>query len=314
MNLFDTIIVQPIFNVLIAIYGLVPGHDFGVSLIIFTVLIRLIMWPLVKKQLHQTRVMRKLQPEIKKLKVKAKGNKQLESQMMLELYRERGVNPFSSIGVLIVQLPVFIALYRVIQIITTQRDKIEQFTYGFLQQLEPVKAIIIDKNHEFNESLLNLVSLTNHAIGKEGVYVPLLILAALAAVLQYVQSKQITPQASEGKKLRDYIKDSTKGKSVDQGDISALMSQRMIVIFPVITFLVAIYLPGALVLYYAASSGVAVIQQHMVLSKDVEEMEAVTPGKKEVKAETVKRVEAAEEATVVTTPKKKAKNKKRKQR
>ena len=73
MSLFDTLIVQPIFNLLIAIYGLVPGGDFGVALIIFTILVRLIMWPLVKKQLHQTKVMRKIQPELKKIKAKAKG-------------------------------------------------------------------------------------------------------------------------------------------------------------------------------------------------------------------------------------------------
>src|SRR5688572_6262206 len=111
MNLFDIILVQPIFNVLIGIYGLIPGHDFGLALIIFTILIRLIMWPLVKKQLHQTKVMRQLQPELAVVRKKAKGNKQLEAKMMMELYRERGVNPYGSIGVLLVQLPIFIALF-----------------------------------------------------------------------------------------------------------------------------------------------------------------------------------------------------------
>ena len=78
MNIFDILIVQPIFNVLIGIYSLVPGGDFGVSLIIFTVLTRFVMFPLVKKQLHQTKIMRKLQPELAKIKKRAKGNKQLE--------------------------------------------------------------------------------------------------------------------------------------------------------------------------------------------------------------------------------------------
>ena len=66
--MFTTIIVQPIFNLLVLIYAILPGHNFGLSLIIFTIIIRLLLWPLVKKQLHQTKLMRKLQPEIKKIK------------------------------------------------------------------------------------------------------------------------------------------------------------------------------------------------------------------------------------------------------
>src|SRR5690349_20320686 len=117
MNFFDIILVQPIFNILVVIYGLVPGQDFGVALILFTIIVRLLMWPLVKKQLRQTKVMRELQPELAKIKARAKGNRQLESQLMLELYKEKGVNPFSSIGTLLLQLPIFIALFAVVRLI-----------------------------------------------------------------------------------------------------------------------------------------------------------------------------------------------------
>ncbi|NDC22034.1 hypothetical protein EBZ57_01530, partial [bacterium] len=66
--MFNDFVVQPLFNLLVTIYAIIPGHNFGLSIIIFTVLIRLALWPLVKKQLHQTKAMRKLQPEIKKIK------------------------------------------------------------------------------------------------------------------------------------------------------------------------------------------------------------------------------------------------------
>lgn len=282
MSLFDTLIVQPIFNLLIAIYGILPGSDFGVALIIFTIIVRLAMWPLVKKQLHQTKVMRAIQPELKKIKTKAKGNRQLEAQLMMELYRERGVSPFGSIGLLLIQLPIFIALFRVIQIMTIHRDQISQFTYDFLEKLAPINAIITDPNHQFNESLFGVINLTKHAVGSEGIYLPLLLLAALASVLQYIQSKQTTPVPTERKRLRDIMKASASGQQADQAEISAAMSQNMIKIFPFITFFVAIYLPGALVLYYAVSSGVAVIQQKIVLGRDIEEMEdlADAPDKK----------------------------------
>lgn len=313
MSLFDTLIVQPIFNLLIAIYGILPGSDFGIALIIFTIIVRLVMWPLVKKQLHQTKVMRAIQPELKKIKAKAKGNRQLEAQLMMELYRERGVSPFGSIGLLLIQLPIFIALFRVIQIMTIHRDQIATFTYDFLEKLGPINAIITDANHQFNESLLGVVNLTKHAVGSDGIYLPLLLLAAIASVLQYIQSKQTMPVPSEQKRLRDIMKESASGKQADQAEISAAMSQNMIKIFPFITFFVAIYLPGALVLYYAASSGVAVIQQKIVLGRDIEEMEDLAdapdkPKKKSKKpvtpqiATAEQRAESADEAEVISEP------------
>jgi len=94
MNIIDLLLVQPIFNLLAIIYAIIPGQDFGVALIVFTVLVRLAMWPLIKKQLHQVKVQREIQPELKKIKQKAAGNKQLEGQLMLELYREKGCEPY----------------------------------------------------------------------------------------------------------------------------------------------------------------------------------------------------------------------------
>lgn len=319
MSFFDTLIVQPIFNVLMVIYGLLPGNDFGLSIIIFGVLVRLLMWPLIKKQLHQTKVMRAIQPELKKLKAKAKGNKQLEGQLMLELYRERGVNPFSSFGVLLVQLPIYIALFSVIRTITTDRDRIGEFTYGFLEQFEPIRRIIADPA-SLNESLFGVIDLTRHAFGSEGVYFPLIILALVSAIFQYFQSKQITPEPTEKKKLKDIFKASAEGKEVDQSEVSAVMSRQMLIFFPIIAFAVALYLPGALVLFYAASSIAAVWQQRRILNEDISEMESIADknGSKPVSEKTKTRVLTAEEAEVVAeepapTPKKRS-TKKRKRR
>src|SRR5437870_2105675 len=109
--MFTTFIVQPIFNLLVLIYAILPGHNFGLGLIIFTIIIRLLLWPLVKKQLHQAKAMRTLQPEIKRIKQATKGNRQKESQLMMELYKERDINPFSTFPILIIQLIVLIGLY-----------------------------------------------------------------------------------------------------------------------------------------------------------------------------------------------------------
>ncbi len=93
MDIFNILVVQPIFNALLLIYAFIG--DFGLSIILFTILVRLALWPLIKKQLHQTKLMRKVQPDLKKIKARTKGNKQLEAQLMMELYREKGIKPFS---------------------------------------------------------------------------------------------------------------------------------------------------------------------------------------------------------------------------
>ncbi len=115
---FETLIVRPVFNFLELIYAVIPGHDLGIAIIIFTVLVRLALWPLVRKQLHHAKAMRKLQPELKKVKKAAAGDRKEESRLQMELYKERGIKPFSSIGTLIIQIPIFIALYQVILKIT----------------------------------------------------------------------------------------------------------------------------------------------------------------------------------------------------
>ncbi|HEX6258765.1 MAG TPA: YidC/Oxa1 family membrane protein insertase, partial [Candidatus Saccharimonadales bacterium] len=223
MTIFDTLIVQPIFNLLLTIYGIVPFNDFGIALIIFTIIVRLVMWPLIKKQLHQTKLMRKVQPELKRIKQKTKGNRALEAQMMMELYKERGIKPFSSIGLLLVQLPIFIALFRVIQIITAERDQIGKYAYDFIEQLGPIANIIAHPDR-FNEMLFGVVDLTRQAVQTNTIYIPLIILAVVAAVLQYIQSKQLLPENTSKKKLKDILKDSAAGKEVDQAEVTAIMS------------------------------------------------------------------------------------------
>jgi len=167
VNIFDILIVQPIFNLLIGLYSIIPGGDFGVSLIIFTVLVRFALFPLVKKQLHQTQAMKKMQPELKKIKAKAKGNKQMESMMMLELYKKHGVNPFRSIGILLVQLPIFIALYSVIRIFTEHRNEVAKYTYDFIEHLGPIQQIIHHPD-QFHEKLFGFVDLTKNGLFQPG--------------------------------------------------------------------------------------------------------------------------------------------------
>jgi YidC/Oxa1 family membrane protein insertase len=285
VNIFDLLIVQPIFNLLIGLYSIIPGGDFGVSLIIFTVLVRFALFPLVKKQLHQTQAMKKMQPELKKIKAKAKGNKQMESMMMLELYKKHGVNPFRSIGILLIQLPIFIALYSVIRIFTEHRDEIAKYTYDFMENIGPIQQLI-HHPEQFNEKLLGFVDLTKTAFTSNGVDFFLVILALVAAGTQYVMSKQTMPQQESKKRLRDVMAEAADGKQADQSEMNAIVMSKMMKILPFFMFFIMISVPGALALYYAVSNLVAVGQQSYLLKKDEEEMEEIAdeplpkPGKK----------------------------------
>ena len=283
MNIFDLLIVQPIFNLLLGLYSFIG--DFGVALIVFTIIVRFALLPLVKKQLHQVRKMRKLQPQLAIIKKNAKGNRQVESMQMMDLYKKHGVSPFRSIGILLIQLPIFIALYQVILIFTSQRERIEQFTYGFMQSFEPVKELV--KNPElFNETLFGVIDLTSTAFNSNGVDFFLVLLAILAAVTQYIMSKQTMPQEPSKKRLRDILAEAADGKQADQSEMNAVVMGKMMKFLPFLMLVIMLSLPGALALYYVASNVVAVIQQHFILKKDVEEMEEIAsepvkaPGKK----------------------------------
>lgn len=298
MNIFDLLVVQPIFNLLIGLYSVIPGGDFGVSLIIFTVIVRFALYPLVKKQLHQTQVMKKLQPELSRIKKAAKGNRQLEGMQMMELYKKHGVSPFRSLGILLIQLPIFIALYHVIQIFTQHRDQIEKFSYSFMEQLAPVRQLI-DSPQAFNERLLGVVDLTKAAITTTGVDWILVGLAIVAAVTQYIMSKQTMPHNPSQKGLRQVMAEAAEGKEADQAEMNAIVMNKMIKVLPFMMFFIMISVPGALALYYAVSNIVAMAQQHYLLKQDEEEMEALVDTPVEHKKATAKaREKAAKTATV----------------
>ena len=322
MNIFDILIVQTIFNLLLGLYSIIPGGDFGISLIIFTVLVRFAMYPLVKKQLHQTQAIKKIQPELARIKKQAKGNRQLESMQMLELYKKNGINPFRSIGLLLIQLPIFIALYSVIQVFTLHRDQIAKFSYDFMEGIGPIKQII-EHPEQFNEKLLGLVDLTKSAFTTNGVDIFLVILAIIAGVTQYIMSKQTMPQSENKKRLRDVMSEAAEGKQADQAEMNAIVMNKMMKVLPFFMFFIMITVPGALALYYAVSNIVAVAQQSYLLKKDAEEMDEVADepvakpksGKKataKAREKAAKPAKVAKETTVTRIKAKDSKTKARK--
>jgi YidC/Oxa1 family membrane protein insertase len=308
--MFNTLIVQPIFNILVVVYSILPGHNFGFALIIFTVLIRLLMWPLVKKQLHHAKAMRALQPEIKRIKKESKGDKAKEQALTLELYKERQVNPFSSIGLLLLQAPIFIALYSGINRIVKDPSQIVDFAYPAVQNLSSMKELAADISI-FDATLFGFIDLTRPAWSSGVIYWPAMLIVVTTVFVQYYQSKQLMPSPTEKKSLRAILKDASSGKQADAEEMQAAVSSKTMLLLPILIFFVTVSIASALSLYLLVSAIVAIIQQTIILRQDTDEMEEI--GDRAAKRD------AAVEGEIIppkksTKPKKKAAKKTTKKR
>jgi YidC/Oxa1 family membrane protein insertase len=267
--MFTTVIVQPIFNLLVLIYNLVPGHNFGLAIIIFTIVVRLLMWPLVKKQLHHAKAIRSLAPELKKIKLAAKGDRKEESRMTMELYKEKQINPLSSLGIIIVQAPILIGLYLGLQKIVKDPNNLISFSYSWLHfgWLDQLATNI----HQFDNSLFGLIDLSRAATGSKGLYWPALLLVIASAAVQFIQSKQLMPTSKDSRSLKKILSEAGKGKQADQGEVNAAVGRGTLYIIPLFVLIVGLNFAAALPLYWLVSSGVALIQQSKILKEDVVE-------------------------------------------
>lgn len=243
--MFTVIFVQPLFNILFLLYALLPGHDFGVAVIGLTLIVRAILWPLVTRQLHSQKAMQRLQPKVAAVRAEAKGDRQKESQLLMELYKKEGTSPFASLLPLLVQLPILFALVAVFSD-AVHPNKIAELAYPFAAHLPQVAAII---NHQINftPTLFGMIDLTK----------PNPYLAIAAGLAGFLQTKMLQPKQKQGQKLDD----------------QARMMQSMIYLMPVLTVVFAWNFASALSLYWTVTSLAAAFQQYWVLLRDAHEME-----------------------------------------
>ena len=302
-NLIDMIIVRPIVNILFVIFNLV--HDFGLAIIIFTVLVKLAMWPLTKKQLNQTRLIRKIQPELTKIKKNCKGNKQLESLQTMDLYKRYNVKPFASVVTLVIQLPIFIAIFSAIRVIATPmpQDNLSNRAYEIvayegseIKTLEEKQAVYLEHFddqdmspeekqalYDFQPKLFGIINLNVKAsdvlMGRfswSALFI--LVCAVMASVVQYWATKQqmSSGKSEKKKKFREILKEAKDGKEIDQSDISSMTTGQMSIMMPLMMFFIMFNLNGALSFYYFLSNVFTVVQQRIVLRKVNEEIDAAT--------------------------------------
>jgi YidC/Oxa1 family membrane protein insertase len=309
--MFTTLIVQPIFNLLVLVYAILPGHNFGFALIIFTIIIRLLLWPLVKKQLHQAKAMRALQPEIRKIKKATKGNRQKESKLLMELYKERGINPIGTLPILAIQFVILIGLYSGLQKVIHHPDELVNFAYPALQHLSWMQELA-HNSHLFDNTLFGVVDLSKAALSGGGVYWPAMLIVIGSAVAQYYQAKQLMPIDKDQRGLRAILKDAGKGKQADQSEVNGAVMSSTRFLLPGMIFIFTVNLPSALSLYWFTGGLVAYIQQAYILRQDETEMEAIAdkPSKDVSKIPEAEVVKTSSKAAAKTKKTKRRKQKK----
>lgn len=240
-SLFTTIVFQPILNLLIWLYNVLPGGDIGIAIIALTILVKIVLFPFSKAQIHQQRAMQDLQPKIDEVRSRLKDDKEAQAKELMELYKKEKVNPASSCLPLLIQLPIFIGLFQAL------RDGLASKS---LNLLYPFVANPGSVNH----MMFGLIDLSK----------PNYVLAVIAGAVQFWQSWQMFKKPALTTPPPADVKNAEGAKDEN---MSAMMNKQMMYMMPVVTVFIGISLPGGLSLYWIIMSLLTVAQQAIFLRK-----------------------------------------------
>jgi YidC/Oxa1 family membrane protein insertase len=233
IQLFNLILFQPLLNLLVFFYNIVPGHDLGIAIILLTILIKLILYPLASKSIKSQKAMQDLQPKVEAVKKQYKDDKEKQAKALMDLYKNEKVNPLSSCLPLLIQLPFLIAVYQVFRVGVSASNL--EFLYPFIN----------------NPGHLNQVAFGFFDLAKSS-----WVLAVITGLAQYWQSKMFVtarpPQKLPGSKDEDMM---------------AVMNKQMIVLMPVMTVFIGLSLPAGLILYWLVMTLLTGAQQQILMKK-----------------------------------------------
>jgi YidC/Oxa1 family membrane protein insertase len=227
-HIFNIILVYPLLNLLVFFYHYIP--DIGVVIILVTVVVRLLLLPSFHRSLKHQRALSALQPKMNEIREKYKDDKEAQAKAMMELYSVHKVNPLSSCLPLLIQLPILIALYRV-----------------FIQSLNGQHLVglyrFVHAPSSINPFFLHFLNLSH----------PNIIMAVLAGVLQYYQSKISLPKTST------------------DDPTTKMLAYQTLYFLPAITILFGSRFPAGLTLYWVVTTLFGIGQQYYILHKEAKE-------------------------------------------
>jgi YidC/Oxa1 family membrane protein insertase len=220
IEIFYLVLTQPLFNLLVFFYDLLPIQDLGLAIILLTFFIKLVLLPLSQKALRSQKALQELQPEIAEIQAKFKGDREKLGRATMKLYQARGINPMGGCLPLLIQLPILIALFDLFR--RFESINLDATLYPFIANPGGFSPVFL--------GLVNLIE-------------PSLVLALIAGLAQFWQSRlmfKIRPKTSIEAKRSELF--------------SHLMGKQMIYVMPALTAFIALSLPSALALYWAVNA------------------------------------------------------------
>lgn len=224
-NIFNEILYRPLFNGLVFLYETVAGGNLGLAIILLTITIRFVLYPLFHFSTKSQLVMQKLKPEIDRIQKNHKHDKEAKAKALMALYKERNVNPFSGFFLLFLQLPILIALYQV-------------FYYGFSDEALAMLYSFVPRPESINYDFFGLLNLQNKST----------LMVGLAALAQFLQGYLALPKRTIG----------------EEPSAQDRMGRQMAYLGPVITVAILYSMPSAVGLYWATTALFSVGQQYLI--------------------------------------------------
>lgn len=232
-TIYNTILTQPLFNLLVFFYNIL-WNDIGLAIVVVTVIIRLILYPSFQHQLKSQKRLQQIQPKVQEIREKHKDNPEKQSRAIWELHKTEGVNPLGSCLPIIIQLVVLIALYRV-------------FREGLNgEALENLYSFVSNPG-KINPVSLGFLNLADHNIW----------LAAVTGVVQFMQSKLMAAMQPKPQ----------PGSDDKAAAMTSMMSKQFLYVFPILTVVIGAQLPAGLVLYWFITTLFSVVQQFTIMRK-----------------------------------------------
>jgi len=236
IQLYNVILFQPMLNLLVFLYNVIPGHDLGIAIILLTVIIKALLYPLAAQSIKSQKALQELQPKVEAMKAQYKDDKEKQAKEMMRLYKENKVNPLSSCLPLLIQLPFLIAVYQVFG---------QGLHSASLQLLYPFIV---------NPGPLNQISLGFLDLSKAS-----LVLAIVTGLAQFWQTKMLTTKMPP--------KAVAKTPGAKDEDMMAVMNKQMLYFMPVMTVFIGATLPSGLVVYWLTMTLLTVAQQAVMFKK-----------------------------------------------
>jgi YidC/Oxa1 family membrane protein insertase len=251
-NFFNTIFVFPILNLLILIYkGLliikIPGA-LGFAIILLTVIIRGAFNPFFKSQMLMSKKMSDIKPELDRLTAKYKNDQKQLQQEQLKLYKEAGINPASGCLFMIIQIPIFLALYQTLNMLLVNNGA----------------KMVVAINKVLYSKVISITSINPWFFGlnlaltpKQGGHFLFLLVPLLTGFLQYLQAQSMAPATTPATSA---IETKDGDKKSNTGDFQKAMNTQMKYLFPIMIGWFSYTLPIGLSIYWNVFSLFSIIQ------------------------------------------------------